>query len=232
MVDGGTVSAEPVVLARQDLTVRRIVHQPPSAAGQRNAGVRSLESDADLVALLDDDILLADDALERMAAFWDRAGTDVAGASLNLEEEVHPGVRGLKGSRFVTWLGLYDRRPGHVAPSGWQTAVRVATEDVYVQWIPTTGAVWRRDVFEDHAFDGYFKGYSYLEDLDFSYGIGKRRRLAVVADARMRHAISAGGRFGSVRIRPDGGEEPPVRGPQARVVAAPVRRWGCWCGGR
>lgn len=194
VVDAGTDTAEAVVRAHRGVNARWLSHAPPSAAMQRNAGVRALRSDATLVALLDDDLALEPDAFERMAAFWETAGQDVGGASLNLVEDVHPGHGALKRSELVTRIGLYHAEPGRVAPSGWQSAVRVLDRDTYVEWLPTAAVWWRRELFADHAFDTYFTGYSYLEDLDFSYGVSRTHRLAVVADARYRNALPAASR--------------------------------------
>jgi hypothetical protein len=58
---------------------------------------------------------------------------------------------------------------------------------ISVQWLPSGAAVWRRSVFENHRFDEWYDGYGYLEDLDFSYEIGKKHSLAVVATAGYRH---------------------------------------------
>jgi len=75
-----------------------------------------------------------------------------------------------------------------------------------VDWLATGAVVWRRDVLRDFRLDDYFEGYSYLEDLDFSLSVGKRYRMAVVADAWYSHYPSPGGRassyaFGKVEAR-------------------------------
>ncbi len=54
--------------------------------------------------------------------------------------------------------------------------------------------------------DGFFDGYSYLEDLDFSYTISRKYRMTVVADAKFDHFHSPAGRtskvaFGRVEVR-------------------------------
>jgi hypothetical protein len=55
--------------------------------------------------------------------------------------------------------------------------------------------VYRRQVIEKYSFDEWFRGYSYLEDLDFSYTLGKEYRLAVVANAQFHHYPSEIGRL-------------------------------------
>ena len=72
--------------------------------------------------------------------------------------------------------------------------------------LPSTAAVWRREIFERFRFDEFFEGYSYLEDLDFSYSVSRHYRLAIIADARYWHYPSPSGRvsqyrFGKIEVR-------------------------------
>ena len=76
----------------------------------------------------------------------------------------------------------------------------------FVAWLPSTAVLWRAEVLRQRGFDEFFDGYSYLEDLDFSYSIGQQGRLAVVADAGYYHFPSPAGRvsqrqFGRVEVR-------------------------------
>jgi GT2 family glycosyltransferase len=67
----------------------------------------------------------------------------------------------------------------------------------WTDWLPSGASVWRREVARANRFDEWFDGYSYLEDLDFSYRVGKSHKLAVVAGARYHHLQAPGGRGGS-----------------------------------
>ena len=71
-----------------------------------------------------------------------------------------------------------------MAPSGWQAAINVVDADLKCDWLPSTALIWRADVLREVQFDEFYTGYSYLEDLDFSYGVGRTRPMYVVADAR------------------------------------------------
>jgi hypothetical protein len=66
----------------------------------------------------------------------------------------------------------------------------------WTDWLPSGASVWRREIFRGHRFDEWYSGWSYLEDLDFSYRVARAYRLAVVASARYRHLPAAGGRPG------------------------------------
>jgi hypothetical protein len=145
-------------------------------------------------------------AMEAMLSFWENAPSDVGGAAFNWMNCPPRAGSWLKSSRMAFWLGLYSGRKGVVMPSGWQTIVGQVSETMFVEWLPSGAAVWRRGVFDNFRFDSWFDGYSYLEDLDFSYSVGKQYRLAIVADAGFRHYPSPSGRgapyqFGKREVR-------------------------------
>ncbi|MBM3304837.1 MAG: glycosyltransferase [Candidatus Aminicenantes bacterium] len=180
---------EPAAFAAAHIRAER-----PSAAGQRNLGLDAVSAETDLVGFLDDDAVLEEDAVEEMLRFWEGADGAVGGAAFNLVNHPPMDMEPLKRSRLAESLGLYARRPGAVAPSGFQTMVGVVERTTWTDWLPSGASVWRRELLRDHRFDEWFGGYSYLEDLDFSYRVGKTFRLAVVAEARYRHLPAEGGR--------------------------------------
>jgi GT2 family glycosyltransferase len=190
-------SARPPALAavERGRPVLRVVRTSfASAARQRNAGLDAIGPDASLVGFLDDDALLDEDAVEEMLRFWDTAGADVAGAAFNMTN--HPPLDWpvLKRARLASMLGLYSRRGGEVTASGFQTMIGPVAVTEWTEWLPSGASVWRREVFSKFRFDEWFEGYSYLEDVDFSYRVGRTARLAVVAPARYRHLPAPGGR--------------------------------------
>jgi len=56
-----------------------------------------------------------------------------------------------------------------------------------VRWLSGGATLWHRRVIREFAYDEWFQGTGYLEDVDYSYTVGKVYRLAVVADARVQH---------------------------------------------
>ncbi|HOW84475.1 MAG TPA: glycosyltransferase [Candidatus Aminicenantes bacterium] len=167
-----------------------------SASRQRNLGLDAVGPDVDLVGFLDDDAVLEPGAIEAMLGFWSQAGPEVAGAAFNMANHPPLALPRLKRTPLVESLGLYARRGGAVTASGFQTMIGTVSSDAWTDWLPSGASVWRRAVFARQRFDEWFAGYSYLEDLDFSYRAGKTGRLAVVAAARYRHLPAAGGRGG------------------------------------
>ncbi len=206
IVDASGEPVEPVVAAFPELHPRYLRHWPPSAAAQRNAGVRACSPAASLIGFLDDDTTFEPDAFANMLRFWENAPADVLGAAFNIRNYPARQRQFLKHSRLAQHLGLYSPTPGAVSPSGWHTVIDELSETGFVAWLPSGAVVWRREVFDRHLFDEFFDTYSYLEDLDFSFSVGRRGRLAVVANAGFSHFPSSGGRvsqrqFGVVEVR-------------------------------
>ena len=175
----------------------RVIPSPiASASRQRNIGLDAVSGESTLVGFLDDDAVLEADAVEEMLRFWRQAGPGVAGAAFNMVN--HPALDwpALKRTSLASSLGLYSGRGGEVTASGFQTMIGPVTATTWTDWLPSGASVWRRDVFARFRFDEWFDGYSYLEDLDFSYRVGRTSKLAVVAPARYRHLPAAGGRGG------------------------------------
>jgi GT2 family glycosyltransferase len=206
IVDGGADSFDSVVAEFPELPVDYARCLPPSASKQRNAGVRMVKPDMDLVGFLDDDVVLESDAIEAMMRFWEHALEDVGGAAFNMTN--HPALVAapLKRSGLAERLGLYSRKRGAVLRSGFQTMVGVVDRDLTVEWLSSGASVWRRPVLDENGFDEWFGGYSYLEDLDFSYRVGLSHNLVVVAAARFEHLPAPSGRgngfvFGRREIR-------------------------------
>ncbi len=206
IVDGGSESVEGVVANFPELPIDYLQCHPPSASRQRNMGIQRVGPDMEFVGFLDDDIILDSGAVEAMMRFWERASAEVVGAAFNMTNHPSLAIAGIKESSLAERLGVYSSRKGAVLPSGFQTMIGIVAEDQEVDWIPTTASVWRRPFVGPDSFDEWFSGYSYLEDLDFSYGVRKNHRLAVIAEARYQHLPAPSGRgngfvFGRREVR-------------------------------
>jgi GT2 family glycosyltransferase len=192
-------SARPTALSAGPGTgpVPRVLPAPvASASRQRNSGLAAVSEGTTLVGFLDDDAVLDADAVDEMLRFWRQAGPDVAGAAFNMVN--HPPLDWpvIKRACLALRLGLYSARGGEVTASGFQTMIGPVAATAWTAWLPSGASVWRREVFDRFRFDEWFAGYSYLEDVDFSYRVGRTAKLAVVAPARYRHLPAAGGRGG------------------------------------
>ena len=187
-------SAAPSPLAGPAVVLRRVTATVASATRQRNLGIDAVGPDIDLIGFLDDDVVLEENALEEMLRFFDEFGPELGGAAFNMINHPAMDLPELKRTPLVESMGLYARRVGAVTPSGFQTMIGAVEATAWTDWLPSGASVWRREIFRAHRFDEWYSGYSYLEDLDFSYRVGLVYRLAVVAAARYRHLPAAGGR--------------------------------------
>ena len=194
IADGSDVPLDEASLRTDSFPVKYLRLRPPSASRQRNAGLDSVNPGINLIGFLDDDVVLEPDAVENMMEFWRKCPEDVGGVSFNLLNHPPLYAADLKSLPLAERLGLYSRERGRVLPSGFQTMIGHVDETVFVRWLPTTASIWRKDVFSTFSFDGWYQGYSYLEDLDFSYRVGKSYRMAVLAGAGYRHYPAPGGR--------------------------------------
>lgn len=170
---------------------------PPSASRQRNAGLALVHPSIKLIGFIDDDAALDDRAIEHMQIFWKNASALVAGASFNLANHPSLYASSLKTLPLAERFGLYSKTRGAVLPSGFQTMIGTVDKDTEVKWICSGAVVWRRDIFKDFRFDEWFSGYSYLEDLDFSYAVGKSKKLYVVGASMFYHYPADCGRGSS-----------------------------------
>jgi GT2 family glycosyltransferase len=200
IVDGGSVPDVRLAECFPRLPLRIIDGRPPSATRQRNLGIRSVDPAATLIGVVDDDTALSPEACERMLAFWDSAGPCVGGAAFNILNHPPLAAAWFKRTALAKRLGLYSRRPGSVSASGFQVMMTGLTADAEVEWLPSGASVWRRSIFDEFQFDEWFEGYSYLEDLDFSYRVGKSYRLYLAAGAGIYHDPSPRGRMSGFRF--------------------------------
>jgi len=200
IVDGGDKITGDLMQEFPLLSITYLRYLPPSAARQRNWGIQYISAQTTLVGFFDDDIILEANSLAAMMDFWKDAQEDIAGAGFNMTNTDGLSSSRLKSLALVNSLGLYSDTKGFIAPSGFQALIGYAKETIFVRWLPTCAVVWRRKAFEEFKFDPWFSGYSYLEDLDFSYRVGKKYRLAVVADAKYYHYLVPGGRENSYQF--------------------------------
>lgn len=200
IVDAGSESAAPVVTSFPELTIRYLKHWPPSASAQRNVGIMACSRVSTLIGFADDDTTFEPNAFSCMIHYWNAAPPDVLGAAFNIRNYPHRHHALLKHSRLAERLGFYSPAAGSVSLSGWQTVIRGVHETQYVGWLPSTASIFRREIFATAKFDEFFENYSYLEDLDFSYTVGREGRLVVVADACYSHFPSLLGRISDRRF--------------------------------
>jgi len=182
VVDGSDPNIRSITEEYPELDIDYVRVFPPSLAEQRNAGMQRLLDEITLAGYLDDDLELEIDAIEKMVDFWEHTADDFGGAVFNITNTAVP-----RGSRFTQWFLLDSPQPGRLLRSGCASMIGTQQTDIETDWLNGGATVWRRDVIENFAYDEWFQGTGYLEDVDYSFNVRNRYRLGLVASARVAH---------------------------------------------
>lgn len=182
IVDGSKPDIRHVIDQFPQLRVDYVRVYPPSLSQQRNAGMQRLDPDITLAGYLDDDIVLEPAAVETMLRFWSGADADIGGAAFNITNAARPKWIGLK-----TLLQVDAAHPGTMLRSGFPSTIGFQQKDLETQWLYGGATVWRREVIQKYAYDEWFLGTGFMEDVDFSFSVRKDYRLKVIAGARLAH---------------------------------------------
>jgi glycosyltransferase involved in cell wall biosynthesis len=188
LVDGGDRTVADVPAEFPDLRIRYLRVYPPSLSRQRNAGMDAVDPAATLAGYVDDDLVFEPGSVEAMLRFWEDAGPDVGGAGFNIVN--------MRPRRVFLLEQLFlqaSRRRGQFLRSGFETPLWVGPVEgaAWVRWLNGGATIWRRAITQEVPYDEWFEGTGYLEDVDFSYRVGERYRMALVGDARVQHLTTA-----------------------------------------
>ena len=182
IVDGGDETVESVVNEFSGINIEYHRVYPPSLSKQRNVGMAAVDPSINLAGYFDDDLVLEPGAIEGALMFWETAPDDVGGARFNIISDPSPKCTWLK-SLFL--LDSQDR--GKVLRSGQAALIGQVSSNKYVRWLSGGVTIWRKEVIKEFAYDEWFQGTGYLEDVDYSFRVGRKYKLAVLADARVQH---------------------------------------------
>ena len=195
----------------RDLAVKELVEIYPSAAllscapglaRQRNQALdylREMSTTPEIVHFIDDDTEPLPGYFEQVeAAFADHA--DVGGIG-----GVIVGAQVPRFDRVKRLFSLSSSSAGIVLPSG------KSTMPYLEHWVPTTpqrlpgcAMSYRMARIDGLAFDNRLEGYSYGEDVVFSYALSEHHRLLVEPRARVRHHLSPVNRQSRFQVARDG----------------------------
>lgn len=177
-VDGGD-SIETVIDGFRDrLNIDYLRCHPPGQIRQRKLGLARVGEEFPLVLLIDDDIFLEPDAIEKMVDFWNHAPANTGGVGFNLVN-----VPPHEYSPFRATLGM-SGEPGQVLKSGYNISIANQSEDRAVSWLAGGYTVYRHAVLKEFPQDELRTTWAVGEDVRLSYPIGKKYPLFVCAAAR------------------------------------------------
>lgn len=174
---------------------------PPSLARQRNFAIDHAPPLAQILFFLDDDVSLEPGYFDAILNLFDQFD-GLGGVGARITEPSKPSPDGLqRGLRHLFLLDhLYDGRvllSGHVSP---QPSVPRA-EPCQVQWLSGCAMAFRHSTCKHMQFDSNLDGPSLMEDLDFSYRVGRTAPLMVAPSAHLIHHASPVNRHDAVEYR-------------------------------
>jgi GT2 family glycosyltransferase len=167
------------------------VRAVPGLAAQRNAVLDHAEQRrADLLLCVDDDVVVEQGFVAAMLAAAEESPEVAAIGALVVDE---PLVRLVA---FKSAFLLWSRTPGRVLRSG-RNVIGHAAGGPWprrVEWLSTCAIVLRPPHVRGLRFDERLQGYSYGEDLDFTFRLSRLHPLTVCRTARVQHLLSPSGR--------------------------------------
>jgi glycosyltransferase involved in cell wall biosynthesis len=183
VVDGGK-SVKNVLEEFPNFEIDYAYVDPASLTVQRNVGLSKVRQSITLIAFFDDDIEFLPDSLRNMMEFWEAQGDDVGAAAFNNMSERHK-MPGLLGKIFFSGYDI----PGKITAAGFQSIPCSLDRTLQVEWLIGCSMVYRAQVFNEFMFDEWYAGYARYEDVDFSYTVGRKYKMFVVADAKVLHHV-------------------------------------------
>ena len=156
----------------------------PGLTRQRNLGIKANRNE--LVLFLDDDVVLDKKYLEQMKRIFSEDKKRKIGGATGFITNTSDYN---KFSKFIRKLFcLAEIKKGEVKKSwancGVASEIKEKTE---VQWLSGCNQMYRAEVFRKNLFDESLKGYCYMEDVDFSFRVGKQYKLIYNPRAKCVH---------------------------------------------
>ena len=173
----------------------------PGLARQRNqalAWIRQERPATEIVHFIDDDTEPLPGYFEAIEKAFS-AAPHLGGVGGVVMGEPLPRFRRLK-----RLIGISSSRPGVVLPSGYGTMGHYPDwEATDVQRLPGCAMSYRTSAISGIEFDNRLEGYSYGEDLFFSYALSETHPLATEPTARVRHHLSPTNRSARAKVARD-----------------------------
>jgi GT2 family glycosyltransferase len=190
------------VAALVDRTARCVLLDcSPGLARQRNQAldwIRRQRPDTSIVHFIDDDTEVLPGYFAEITRTVDE-DPELAGVGGVVLHQARP-----RHVRIKSLFFLYSPRPGAVLPSGRTTIGHYEGDEASSpEWLPGCAMSYRLGLVDDVRFDDRLEGYSYGEDMYFSYALRAVHRLAIAPDAKVIHRLSEQNRLSRTRLATD-----------------------------
>ena len=115
------------------------------------------------------------------------AGVDLGGVGIVVDNHIVDSQgEGLLST--VRRLFLLDtKKGGKFTLSGCPTRYKRTDGDQLVEWLSGGISFWKKEVLDNYAFDEWFAGTGYYEDVDFAYRVSRDYRLYLASMAKCHH---------------------------------------------
>ncbi|MGV3464696.1 MAG: glycosyltransferase family A protein [Heyndrickxia sp.] len=167
-----------------------IIHQKATelgAAKQRNQGIAL--TNTNVIGFFDDDIILEKDCIKNL---WEgiQKHPNCGGVNALITNQLyHP--LGKLSRIFYRIMGADTSRSlagKCIGPAiNFLPEIDTKQDFVPVDWLNTTCTLYRKEALPSPVFDTHFTGYSLMEDLALSLGVGKNWLLLNASKARIYH---------------------------------------------
>ena len=166
----------------------KIIHCKSSSSLQRNIGIQYFNKNNKFVMFCDDDIIFHNNSILNMDKFINQFPDNI-GYGFNLLEKKNSGyLEKLKKINFFEKYGFYHKDPGVVCQNGWHTKISNVEKNHRAMWLSTQACIYNSKFINNKtSFDVNLGKYSYLEDLFFSYDLGKKGRLDIIYNSAYFH---------------------------------------------
>lgn len=182
---------------------------------QRNIGIDLCRKDMDIVAFLDDDIVLDKDYFKNLVSSYDKYPNAIAVGGYIVNETKWELENKLKSKINLFCYDGYCRPEGqrfklrkrfNLEPNRPPAHLPKFSHGRSVGFLPPSGKIYqveqfmggvssyRKEVFEELSFSSYFEGYGLYEDADFCFRLLKKGKLYVNTAAQCEHHHHPSGR--------------------------------------
>ena len=174
----------------------------PSPAIARNIGVGMAKGD--IILFLDSDVILDEKYIEEILETFMKyphaigvQGFEVSRLKRIMETTCFVQIR-RRILRSLFFLSIYTKDSCRL----FEYPV-ILTRTIYCEWLTGSNMAWKRGVFLEFSFDENLKGYSYMEDILFSYSVFRKypRGLLINPRAKCVHKLSKEARMEDVAFK-------------------------------
>jgi glycosyltransferase involved in cell wall biosynthesis len=164
-----------------------IIHKHVVISGQvyqRNIGIEALQKNIDLVAFLDDYVILDKNFIRECVSSFTQISDKIVGMGMTVTNIKQKNPKLITLRRFIK---NYSTRGGSVLVSGSTTPYQDLPKFSPTEWLNGT-SVWRSYILTEFSHPDMSGSYSAYEDLIFSYEVSKKYDLCTNRDLKISYS--------------------------------------------